>query len=536
MHSPMSPRGKKGCSVRSTLLSLLWLSTSSFGQNLPPLPNPGTPAIEPGVEPNPVAAPVAVGSASTREVELEGRVLQLEAMIQQLAGQVKRIEPAVALPPPNSASTPLGGARAPGQGIPIVPAASDQYNMPAKAFNVPLRAAFGSGFELRSADDEYIAQFHNVTQIDGRFYQQGGQNPVHDTFALPRQWFIASGRLTKPYEYFLSAANGFDAFSILDVFLNVHYDDRLQFKIGRYKTPFTYEFYSLPIQGLISPERSLFFNNFALNRQIGGQVWGQLFDKRVDYAAGIFGTSRNGTLDTSDGKNFLSFVNYRPFLKNEGSPLQFFQFGGSVDTGNDLSLPIPQTLRTIVPTTGNSVAGVPFLSFNNNVRSAGQHSFWDLHAAWYYKQLSVVGEWQSGFTDYALATNLSARTHLPVESFYVQAGYFLTGETVSSRNVVNPIKPLKLKKGDIGLGAVEAFTRYNYLNVGNQVFTSGLADRNNWTNHLYTTDIGFNWYFTQNIKMVFQWEHAVFGDPVLFAPGRRQLTSDLFLARFQIFF
>ncbi len=517
---------------------LCLLSVITHGQTLPPLPNPSVPAAELTESPTPVTdeTPIAISAPPSREAELEERVRQLEAVVQKLAGQVKQIEPVVVVPKPAVPGAPPAGPRAPGQGTPTVPPPSDAYNMPSKALNQPLRGVFGAGFELRSADDEYVAQFHNLTQVDYRGYQQGGQNPVHDTFALPRQWFMVSGRLTKPYEYFVSAANGFDTFTTLDTFLNVHYDDRLQFKIGRYKTPFTYEFYSLPIQGLINPERSLFFNNFALNRQIGAQVWGQLFTKKLDYAAGIFGTSRNGTLDVSDGKNFLGFLNYRPFLAHEDSPLQFFQFGGSVDVGNDLNLPIPGTLRTIVPTTGNSVAGVPFLAFNNNVRSSGQHTFWDLHAAWYYKHLSMIAEWQSGFTDYALATNLFARTHLPVESFYVQAGYFLTGETVSSRNVVTPLKPLNLKKGNIGLGAVEAFTRYNYLSVGNQVFSNGLADQNNWTNHLYTTDVGFNWYLTQNVKFVFQWEHAVFGSPVLFAPGRRQLTSDMFMARCQIYF
>ena len=43
--------------------------------------------------------------------------------------------------------------------------------------------------------------------------------------------------------------------------------------------------------------------------------------------------------------------------------------------------------------------------------------------------LSLIAEWQSGFQDYAITPNLGFRTHLPVESYYVQAGYFLTGES-----------------------------------------------------------------------------------------------------------
>ena len=437
---------------------------------------------------------------------------------------------------PNASYPRSTGTLAPGQGTPQVPAPSDKDNMPYKAFNFPLKARFGPGFEFRTEDDEYILQFHNLTQVDGRFYEQGGQNPVKDTFAIPRQWFMFSGRLGKPYEYFVSIQNTLDVVNMLDVFGNIHYDDRLQFKLGRFKTPFTYEFYALPVQGLVQPERSLFFNNFALNRSEGVQAWGQLFDKRVDYAAGAFNSIRNSYLDSDDGKNVLAYLNYRPFLLEVDSPFQYLNIGGSVMTGDINALPSPISLRTNVATSGNSIVGPQFLTYNANTRENGDRMYWDLHAAWYYKQLSLIGEWQSGRTTYSLANQPLRRTRVPVESFYVQAGYFLTGETVAGRNVVNPIRPFDLRPGHQGYGALELTGRYNYLTMGREIFTGGFADPNLWTNNLYLTDLGFNWYWTQNIKWVFQWEHAVFGNPVLFAPGRLQRTNDSFLFRFQIFF
>ena len=83
-----------------------------------------------------------------------------------------------------------------------------RVDMPAPVQATPLKATFGPGFELKSADDEFQLQFHDLTQLDGRFYEQGGQAPVRDTFAFPRQWFIFSGRLTKPFEYYVSLAHG----------------------------------------------------------------------------------------------------------------------------------------------------------------------------------------------------------------------------------------------------------------------------------------------------------------------------------------
>ena len=114
--------------------------------------------------------------------------------------------------------------------------------MPEPIPNIPAMTRFGPSFQIRSPDDEWDIQFHDLTQLDGRFYGIRNQTPVANTFTVPRQWFIFNGHLTRPYEYYLSIAEAFDGFSILDVFLNANYDRRLQYRIGRFKSPFTYEF------------------------------------------------------------------------------------------------------------------------------------------------------------------------------------------------------------------------------------------------------------------------------------------------------
>lgn len=413
---------------------------------------------------------------------------------------------------------------------------SARFNMPAPPLTFPLTNSFGNGFELKTKDDEYTIQFHNLTQVDGRFYEQRNQAAVKDTFTIPRQWFIFSGRLTKPIEYYVAFAEGFDTLNLLDCFVNFHYSDKLQLKVGRYKTPFTYEFYALPINGLITPERSLFFNNFGLNRDLGVMPWGTLLDKRVEYAAGIFNGTRNGYLDANSAKDFLGYVNFRPWVNNEDCCLEYFNFGGSMMFGYENNRPIPQTLRTSVATTGNEILGVPFLTFRDAVVENGERQFYSLHSAWYYQQLSLVGEWQSGYQSYNFRDSGFSSTQVPVQSYYVQSGYFLTGETVSGRGMVKPIRPFDIRKGKFGWGAWEPMVRFNYLDIGRTVFTLGYSDPNLYANRVTMVDVGVNWYLTQYLKFVFEWEHAEFNEPVAFAPGRRQLTSDLFLCRLQLFF
>ena len=546
MEKLMVPRGWNRTFLLAGFLTLSG-ATGTLAQ-APPVPEPSIP---------PPAAVEAAAAPSGREAALEARIQQLEAMMQQMSAQIGQGGPGlggsgpITTPTTNTVppgATPGGntptavpsgkGPLAPGQSSPPNPPPSARFRMPATTINNPLTGIFGPGFQVTTEDEEFVLQFHDLTQIEFRGYQQGGQNPTHDTFALPRQWWMFSGRITKPWEYFLSFQNGFDTFTGLDMFLNAHYDDRVQVKMGRFKTPFTYEFYTEPIQGLIQPERSLFFNNFALNRSVGGMVWGRLFNTTapLDYAVGIFNGDRNSFLASSDAKNVLAYLNWRPFALLEGSAVENFVLGGSVMEGSETNVPNPATFRTVVATAGNAVNGVPFLSFNANARESGARAFWDLHAAWYYQQLSLIAEWQSGYQDYALTTNLAAHDRIGVESYYVQAGYFITGETVSGRNVVKPLRDFDIRKGKRGPGAIELAGRFNSLNLTKNIFSSGLADGNIWTNNLYTTDLGFNWYINQYIKVYFTWQHAVFGNPVQYNANAMQKTSDLFLLRFQLYF
>jgi phosphate-selective porin OprO and OprP len=559
----LRPYGRAIGRLSLGIAALLSGTTLAVAQTPPLLPTPPIPAaanpVAPAAEPSapavaPPAALAVMAPPAPREAALEDRIRQLESMVNQLSGQVQQIStapppPVVAAPMPgnaaeSSAARPdslpnvlpsrSGGLGAPGQSLPPNPASNKRFASPATLESHPGHFKFGPGFELRSEDDEFFFQFHNLTQVDYRGYQQGGQTQVKDTFGIPRQWFMFSGRINKPVGYFVSLAQGFDTLNGLDMFMDWNPNTKFNLRLGRMKTPFTYEFLVEPIQGLINPERSVFFNNFGQNRDVGVMAYGRLLNNTIDYAAGVWNGSRNGYVALQNAKAVSAFINWKPFGNHEGSMLENFNIGGSVYAVNNNQIALPQTFRTAVPTTGNAVLGVPFMFLNSNVRETGQQAFWDLHAAWFYQQLAVIAEWQSGVKDYSLSSTPYDRTRLPIQSFYVQAGYLLTGETRSSVGIVKPNNPFSLKDG--GIGAWELVTRYQFMDIGSQVFTGGLADPNTSANRLYITDLGFNWHLTQYVKFYFEWEHAVFNQPVTYAPGKSQLTSDMFLARFQLYF
>lgn len=218
---------------------------------------------------------------------------------------------------------------------------SSRFDMPYVAPNTPAQARWGPGFQIRSPDDEYDIQFHDLTELDGRFYGIRNQTPVSDTFDIARQWFVFNGHLTRPYEYYVSFNNAFDTFSALDVFLNVNYDQRIQFRFGRFKSPFCYEFYAQPTEALASGEWSVFFNNFGMNRDVGTMLWGESVAGRIDYAAGIFNSTPNAQFDLSNPKSVIAFLNFAPFRPVKDSPLENWNIGGSLVAGNQDHSPVP---------------------------------------------------------------------------------------------------------------------------------------------------------------------------------------------------
>lgn len=400
------------------------------------------------------------------------------------------------------------------------------------------------GIQLSTDDGEFDMKFRTMVQADARLYTQANQDPVSSGFYIPRARLYFTGHVTRPIQYNFSVQRAYDAYNILNAYINFHYDDRIMFRFGRFKTPFTYEFYKLHVWQLMAPERSLFANNFKGGRQVGAMAWGDLFESRLEYGVGIFDGPRRSFTDYNSAKDIMAMVNFTPFENRRESILRNFNVGGSFDFGDENNPVTPAVLRT--SSNASSVtddlnqpvnnAVVPFLAFNKNVKERGFRSLWELHMAYYHKGLSLIGAWDGGFADYAVSGASNKSVHLPIGGYFVQAGYILTGETLRGRVLIDPLRPFDLRPGKFGTGAWEVTARYSALTLGNQVFTGGLADPNLWTNRADMVDMGVNWYLNKWVKVYFDWEHAMFAQPVYYRPGGLQRTSDLFWLRMQLYF
>lgn len=438
----------------------------------------------------------------------------------------------------------------------------------------PARVSFDEGIEFSSEDDEFKLNFHNLTQAEYRSFPTQDQGNLKNQFFIPRQRWYFTGQATKEVEFYTVINRGYGALDLLDAFLTLNLshsltyrpaeeagtsaqgtggrttqdrsrgsDPKLRFRVGRMKTPYLYEYFSIAEGDLIAPERSLYAANLAGNRQDGAMFLGDIFDDRVGYALGIFNGPRRSFQDFNSDKDVFFHLNTRPFLHAESLPaLKYLNLGGDINGGYENNPTQPTVFTTANDETSSNATASSlspaFLTFNNNVTEQGKRVQYAGHLAYFYKSFELLGEYGGGTAGYGFNGKPHSISQIPLQGYMIQASYFLTGEQLSRRvNVVRPLRNFGYKDGSFGIGAVEIHGRFSELDLGKQIFAAGFADPNLWSNHASATDIGANWYWNYYTKIYFDWQHAFFGNPVTTGSSNRLMsTTDLYWLRFQVFF
>ncbi|HEY7425234.1 MAG TPA: porin [Gemmataceae bacterium] len=427
-------------------------------------------------------------------------------------------------------------------------------------------AQFREGLQIRTTDEFFTFEFHNLSQLDYRQFSQTG-DALHDNFIVPRQRWYFQGDVTPYATYYTVINRGYGSLDILDSWVDFSfapkYKEQFQFRVGRMKTPFTYEYIKMSESDLIAPERSLFVTNFADNREEGAMVHGRVFDGIMEYYVGVFNGGRRSFQDFNNSKDVLSFFNFRPFINTDIGWLKYLNIGGSIGGGNQRSPTQPEALTTANDQSPSSSAAIinvspTFLIFNSKAFENGMRVQWSGDVAHYYKSFTMLAGYQGGFQDYSLqgsgtspsttvfgdfasgafvGIGSSKRTRVPLTGWSVAATYFLTGEEISRRvYLTEPIRPFGYYNGRLNPGAIEVYSRIANLQLGDEVFTGGIANPAFWANRATALDTGVNWYWNHYVRLYFDWQHSMFNRPVFLSNTKSSKHNDLFWIRTQVFF
>ncbi len=202
---------------------------------------------------------------------------------------------------------------------------------------------------VKPAGKELEFKLGGFVQAQGEFGDSGDSrfSTDHNRFYLRRARLTAWGRFQEEVEFRLEADFGANSLAetnnlraqVTDGFLDWRRYSFARVRFGQFKTPFGYE----QLEGdtkLFTIERTLVNDRLTVGRQIGMQVSGDFFEKRLSYAVGAFnGTGVN--TNANDDDRFLVGMRVAgvPWRGEVGGEEARWAVGLDGYTSGDVSLP-----------------------------------------------------------------------------------------------------------------------------------------------------------------------------------------------------
>ena len=203
---------------------------------------------------------------------------------------------------------------------------------------------------VKPAGKEPTLTVGGLLQVQAEFGDRGDARfgTDNDRFYLRRARINATGKFLEEFDFriegefagTLANTSGLRA-QLTDAFITWNRYPEANIRVGQFKTPFGFEqLFSDP--RLITIERSLVNDRLTQSRQLGAQVGGDLFEKRLTYSAGVFnGNGANNNFNDDD--SFLSAARLTGVLwqgKLGGQPA-VWSLGGNVFSSEDTSVSSP---------------------------------------------------------------------------------------------------------------------------------------------------------------------------------------------------
>jgi phosphate-selective porin OprO and OprP len=372
-------------------------------------------------------------------------------------------------------------------------------------------SAGASGFQIRSADTNFVLKVRGYVQADSRWFLDD-HTAVNDTFLMRRVRPIFEGTVWDKFDYRLmldfgsgvtsSASN--DAY-VQDAYVTARLLPEFQIQAGKMKEPVGLERLQSGAN-LLFVERS-YPTQLLPNRDVGVQILGDLFDGTLSYNLGFFnGVTDGGSGDidaADDDKDVAARLFAHPFKNTSIDALQGLgvgiagTYGDRAGTPRGYTSPGQQSIFAYYNGTGT----------NPGVVSDGKQWRLSPQAYYYWRSLGILAEYAISSPELKRSgggANLTDR--LQHTAWQVAASYFLTGEENGYKPVA-PRRPFTL--GGDGWGALEVAARVSQLKLDEDTFPS-FANPDTAAREAFSYALGLNWHLNRNFKLNLNYEHSEF--------------------------
>jgi len=381
-----------------------------------------------------------------------------------------------------------------------------------------------SGFTMRSADTNFALRIRGLLHIDSHWFLDDSGIDDNDTFLVRRARPILEGTLFRDFDFRFTPEFAGSSANIRDAWLNYRYDDPLQFRIGKMKSPGGLE-RAQSVANTLFVERSLVAGLSAV-RDLGIMMSGEMWPGEeavtqtlgwtglANYELGFFNGTADGrsasNADFDDDKSVAGRLFFHPFLRSGAKPLRTLGVGISGSYGDmrgSSGLPDDRGYGTearqiffeYLNGDGTSPATANVIADGTQWRLGPQ-------GYWYWGPFGLLGEYAVSSQRLERRAGETSSTHARHDAWSVSASWLLTGEDASFGRIT-PEKNFDPRIGN--WGAWQAVVRYSYFDVDDDVFPE-FSDPAESATRASAWALGLNWYLNRNIRAAFDFNHTEF--------------------------
>jgi phosphate-selective porin OprO/OprP len=395
-----------------------------------------------------------------------------------------------------------------------------------KKGETPILVYYKNGFKMRSRDNNFKFQvggriMHDwgVFGEDQAFIANFGVQENGARFRRVRLFMAGILYNMIKFKWDIDVDGGSRGVTFKDMYISTHHIPILgNFQVGHFKRPASLDSVSSS-KYLTFVERSL-TNTFFKTRNVGFAFFDQHFDKRLTWFT-FFNkaTSERPPDFRIDGDwNVTSRITGLPYISEDGKNWVHLGASWSYENPNDNTITYNGARDTEVTSTFLTTG--PIMASRANIVG--------LEGSVSLNQFSVQGEYVFSDVDTLMYQN----GHL--DSFYVQASYYLTGEHRHYSRRTGSIARFKPNqnfswnkswKEGRGTGALQVAVRYAELNLNDA--SAGIAG-----GEQQSLTFGLNWELNPQSRLMYNYVHAYFTNGLGIDAG----TLDSHIVRFQVDF
>lgn len=383
-------------------------------------------------------------------------------------------------------------------------------------------ASAKDGFSIKSPDDAFKLKVRGLLNVDGRLFTDNKKDiGTTDTFLVRRARPIFEGNVYKNFGFYIMPELGGGSLSLVDGYADYLHSPEFKLRAGKFKEPFHLErlqsiaaanFVELGLPANLSP-----------NRDVGAQVYGDVWNEGFSYALGVFngsadqGSSGATDVDTNNDKDVAARVFVQPFRNTDNTLFQGLGLGVAGTHGHKEGGTTP---------TFRSPGQASVFSFQTGTTADGPHTRLSPQGYWYWRNIGVLAEHVTSNQELVRG---AVSDKFENTAWQVSGGYVLTGEDASFKGV-KPKKPFNWATGD--WGAWEIVSRYGELDLDDAYFDKNFALSQNSITDASAWAVGVNWYLNNNVRWMLDFERTNFSGGGL--DGEDRQPESAILTRWQI--